>query len=53
MSQAVKVPKGEDKNEWICVHCIDFYNVINLISGAVLTEYCTESECPKMVVGTE
>ncbi|EHN01947.1 Mob1p [Saccharomyces cerevisiae x Saccharomyces kudriavzevii VIN7] len=24
LNQAVKLPRGEDENEWLAVHCVDF-----------------------------
>jgi hypothetical protein len=29
----VKLPKGEDLNEWLAVNVIDFYNQISIIYG--------------------
>ncbi|KAL9642180.1 hypothetical protein ABK040_007183 [Willaertia magna] len=50
MQESVKLPPGDDLNEWISVHTIDFYNKINSIYG-ILTEYCTDKTCPKMAAG--
>ncbi|OXA41703.1 MOB kinase activator-like 3 [Folsomia candida] len=50
LAQAVKLPKGEDLNDWIAVHVVDFFNRINLIYGTVC-DYCTEKTCPKMSGG--
>ena len=33
--QVVKLPKGEDFNDWLAVHVVDFFNRINLIYGTV------------------
>jgi len=41
LAEAVKLPEGEDINEWIAVHVVDFFNRINLIYGTVC-DYCTE-----------
>lgn len=41
LRSAVKLPAGEDYNEWLAVNTIDFYNAINLLYG-VVSEFCTE-----------
>lgn len=38
-------------NDWLAVHVVDFFNRINLIYGTV-SEYCTETTCPKMSGGS-
>ena len=38
---AVKLPAGEDYDEWLAVNTVDFYNAINLLYGLV-AEFCTE-----------
>lgn len=47
---AVQLPNGEDPNDWVAVHVVDFFNRINLIYGTVC-EYCTEKSCPVMSGG--
>lgn len=47
---AVVLPAGEELNEWLAVHTIDFYNTTNLLYGS-LTEFCTEESCPSMAAG--
>lgn len=47
LRQAVKLPEGEDLNEWIAVHVVDFYNQINMLYGTI-TEFCSPASCPKM-----
>jgi Mob1/phocein family len=47
----VKLPAGENMNDWLAVHVVDFFNRINLIYGTV-SEYCTETTCPKMSGGS-
>jgi hypothetical protein len=37
---AVKLPEGEDQNEWIAVNTVDFFNQLNMLYGT-LTEFCT------------
>jgi len=47
---AVKLPPGEDLNEWLAVNIIDFFNQINLLYGSI-TEFCTPKTCPVMSAG--
>jgi len=46
----VKLPVGEELNDWIAVHVVDFFNRINLLYG-VVSEYCTNESCPVMSGG--
>ncbi|CAG0897609.1 unnamed protein product [Darwinula stevensoni] len=50
LKAVVKLPPGEDLNDWTAVHVVDFFNRINLIYGTVC-EYCTEESCPTMSGG--
>lgn len=43
----MKLPEGEDENEWLAVNMVDFYNQINLLYGAI-TEFCSPQSCPEM-----
>ncbi|PAA51309.1 hypothetical protein BOX15_Mlig017823g1 [Macrostomum lignano] len=52
LKEAVKLPRGEDYNDWLAVHVVDFYNRISLIYGTV-SEHCTEAACPKMSGGAK
>ncbi|KAL6948716.1 hypothetical protein ACO0QE_001189 [Hanseniaspora vineae] len=52
LEQAVKLPKGEDLNEWFAVHNVDFYNHINMLYGTI-TEFCSPQSCPKMIATNE
>ncbi|KAJ8482227.1 hypothetical protein ONZ51_g5500 [Trametes cubensis] len=36
---AVRLPEGEDLNEWLAVHAVDFFNHLNMLYGTV-TEFC-------------
>jgi MOB kinase activator 1 len=47
---AVKLPEGEDVNEWVAVNTVDFFNQINMLYGTI-TEFCSESTCPVMSAG--
>jgi len=50
LKQAVKLPAGEDVNEWIAVNTVHFYNAANMIYGTC-SEFCTDKECPAMSAG--
>lgn len=52
LNQAVKLPRGEDENEWMAVHCVDFYNQINMLYGTI-TEFCSPQSCPRMIATNE
>jgi len=47
---AVQLPDGEDTNEWLAVHAVDFFNHLNMLYGTI-TEFCTSQECPIMSAG--
>ncbi|XP_003383130.1 PREDICTED: MOB kinase activator 1A-like [Amphimedon queenslandica] len=50
IKEAVKLPDGEDLNEWIAVNTVDFFNQINMLYGTI-TEKCTSESCPVMSAG--
>ncbi|XP_033029394.1 MOB kinase activator 3B isoform X2 [Lacerta agilis] len=50
LKAAVQLPGGEDLNDWVAVHVVDFFNRINLIYGTIC-EFCTERTCPVMSGG--
>jgi len=50
LKHAVKLPTGEDFNEWLAAHVLDFYNRTNLLFGAI-EEYCDEEKFPEMTAG--
>ncbi|PNS16896.1 hypothetical protein CAC42_4860 [Sphaceloma murrayae] len=47
LKKVVKLPEGEDRDEWLAVNIVDFYNQINLLYGAI-TEFCSPQSCPEM-----
>ncbi|XP_075245601.1 MOB kinase activator-like 3 [Convolutriloba macropyga] len=51
-AEIVKLPPKEERNDWLAVHVVDFFNRVNLIYG-VISEYCTVTTCPKMSGGTK
>lgn len=52
LQAAVKLPATEDKDEWLAVHTVDFYNQINLLYGSI-TDWCTKQSCPIMSAGSK
>lgn len=50
LRQAVRLPEGEDLNEWVAVNTVDLFNQINILYGTI-TELCTEESCPLMSAG--
>lgn len=48
MYEAVKLPPGEDINEWMAVNTVDFYNAISLMYST-LEDFCTRHTCEKML----
>ncbi|CAM0946205.1 unnamed protein product [Alopecurus aequalis] len=50
LREAVRLPPGEDINEWLAVNTVDFFNQVNLLYGT-LTEFCTSESCPTMTAG--
>lgn len=50
MKECVKLPPGEDLNDWVAVHVVDFFNRINLIYGTI-SDFCTDETCPTMSGG--
>eukprot|EP00898_Chlorokybus_atmophyticus_P008772 jgi/Chlat1/8897/Chrsp92S08209 len=50
LRDAVRLPPGEDLNEWLAVNTVDFFNQINLLYGTI-TEFCTPQDCPRMTAG--
>eukprot|EP00758_Cryptobia_borreli_P006695 Tbor_TRINITY_DN5189_c2_g9::TRINITY_DN5189_c2_g9_i1::g.25912::m.25912/K06685/MOB1, Mats; MOB kinase activator 1 len=50
LAKAVQLPAGADRNHWLSVHTVDFYNITNVLYGS-LTEFCTMESCPIMSSG--
>ncbi|KAF8370137.1 hypothetical protein HHK36_005954 [Tetracentron sinense] len=50
LREAVRLPPGEDPNEWLAVNTVDFFNQVNILYGT-LTEFCTSTNCPTMTAG--
>ncbi|GMM28483.1 Mob1 protein [Martiniozyma asiatica (nom. inval.)] len=52
LAQAVRLPLGEDHDEWLALHVVDFYNQINMLYGTI-TEFCSPQTCPRMTATAE
>ena len=52
IKEAVRLPPGEDLNEWLAVNTVDFYNAISILYGS-LEDYCTPKTCPAMAAGSK
>jgi len=50
LQNTVKLPEGEDLNEWIAVNTVHFFNAASMIYGTC-TLFCTDSTCPTMSAG--
>jgi len=50
ISEKVKLPKGEDLNEWYAFHITEFFNHIRIIYNSI-NEHCTDESCPMMQAG--
>ncbi|KAH7105370.1 Mob1/phocein, partial [Auriculariales sp. MPI-PUGE-AT-0066] len=46
----VQLPDGEDENEWLAVHTVDFFNHLNMLYGTVTHER-RGAQCPIMAAG--
>lgn len=47
---AVKLPPGEDINDWLSVSIVDFFHQLDFIFEPV-SELCTNESCPEMSAG--
>eukprot|EP00298_Acanthocystis_sp_HF-20_P029007 c7872_g1_i1.p1 GENE.c7872_g1_i1~~c7872_g1_i1.p1 ORF type:complete len:219 (-),score=96.87 c7872_g1_i1:53-709(-) len=52
LRDAVKLPAGEDLNEWLAMSTVDFFNEVSLLYGTV-TDFCTDPKCPVMCAGAK
>ncbi|BFU21661.1 Mob1/phocein family protein [Entamoeba histolytica HM-3:IMSS] len=52
IEQAILLPPGEDLNEWLAVHCLDFFKESQLLYDSI-AESCTKESCPVMTAGPQ
>ncbi|XP_006281956.2 putative MOB kinase activator-like 2B isoform X1 [Capsella rubella] len=50
LREAVKLPPGEDINEWLALNTMDFYKQVRLLC-ATFENLCTPTTCPIMKAG--
>ncbi|KAJ5078052.1 mob kinase activator-like 1 [Anaeramoeba ignava] len=50
LREAVTLPDGESKEDWLAVNIVDFFNQILLIYGSI-QQFCTKESCPVMSAG--
>ncbi|KAH0785783.1 Mob1/phocein family protein [Histomonas meleagridis] len=50
IEQAVKLPPGENVNDWIAMNLIEFYNQIQNLYHPI-GDYCTTQTCPETTAG--
>jgi len=50
LRSSVRLPVGENLDDWLAVHVVDFFNRINLLYGTV-ADCCTPTTCPTMSGG--
>ncbi|KAJ1534677.1 MOB kinase activator 1B [Nowakowskiella sp. JEL0078] len=47
VSDAIKIPVDTNRQEWIAVNTVDFFNTISLLNSC-LSDFCTIHFCPTM-----
>lgn len=53
VEQAVKLPQGEDPNEWIAVNTVLLYNALSVLYNVLDETLCDEQHCPIMSAGPQ
>ena len=51
IEQAVQLPRGEDKNEWLAVNTVLFYNAASVLYSVLDGTLCNDDVCPVMNAG--
>lgn len=49
----MKLPGGEDTNEWVAVNTVFFYNALNVLYSVLDGTLCTDQKCPVMCAGPQ
>ncbi|KAI8902309.1 Mob1/phocein [Globomyces pollinis-pini] len=52
LNNIVKLPEGEDYDEWIAVNLVDFFSQISMLYGTLI-DCCTDKTCPIMNAGSK
>ncbi|VDM56297.1 unnamed protein product [Angiostrongylus costaricensis] len=50
LHDVVRLPAGEDINEWLAVNIMDVFNQVRMLYGTII-DYCTNEICPQMTAG--
>ena len=50
LKTAVKLPEGENLNDWLAMNVVEFYNQINCLYSPIV-DRCTQTTCPEMSAG--
>eukprot|EP00013_Stygamoeba_regulata_P005108 CAMPEP_0177638912 /NCGR_PEP_ID=MMETSP0447-20121125/5743_1 /TAXON_ID=0 /ORGANISM="Stygamoeba regulata, Strain BSH-02190019" /LENGTH=200 /DNA_ID=CAMNT_0019140909 /DNA_START=80 /DNA_END=682 /DNA_ORIENTATION=- len=50
LQDTVKLPEGEDRNEWIAMNTMELFEVLSLVYSSFGAE-CTRASCPVMTAG--
>ncbi|KAL4853877.1 5'-adenylylsulfate reductase 3 [Chlorella vulgaris] len=53
VEDAVRLPPGEDLNEWLAVNTVVFYNAVNVLYQVLDETLCTSTRCPVMSAGPQ
>jgi hypothetical protein len=53
IEDAVRLPAGEDLNEWLAVNVVFFYNALNVLYSVLDEDLCTPQRCPVMSAGPQ
>ncbi len=53
MQDAVRLPRGEDLNEWLAVNTVFYYNALNVLYQVLDGDLCTQQRCPIMSAGPQ
>uniref|UniRef100_A0A1I7XD91 MOB kinase activator-like 1 n=1 Tax=Heterorhabditis bacteriophora TaxID=37862 RepID=A0A1I7XD91_HETBA len=52
LRDVVRLPEGEDLNEWLAVNIMDVFNQVRMLYGTVVS-FCTNESCPQMTAGSK
>ena len=50
LEESILLPPNQDQNEWIAIHCFDFFKEVELLYESI-QEACTPETCPLMQCG--
>jgi len=52
LKELIKLPEGEELNDWLGVNTIHFFNIASMVYGTILPR-CTGSSCPETTAGSK